>query len=57
MKNKIENTSVVQDLCRKLKLQLDELSVRLEPEAPKEDERLRSQLMERLKAQLAELST
>lgn len=57
MKNKNEPAGSVQELCRKLKLQLDELSVVVEQKLPKEDELRRSKLMEELKRQIAELST
>ena len=56
MKNKSDAATGVQELCRKLKLQLEELAVVQEPK-PKEDEIRRVQLMEQLKQQLAELST
>lgn len=58
MKHKNENSTVVQDLCRKLKIQLDELAVTLvEPSTlPNEEKSRRSKLMEQLKEQLAELS-
>lgn len=58
MKQKSENTTAVQDLCRKLKIQLDELSVTLEEPAKlaSEEKNRRSELMEQLKEQLAELS-
>ena len=47
-----------QDLCRKLKDQLEELEVEMKAEKAKvgEDIARRGQLMERLKAQLSELS-
>jgi hypothetical protein len=58
MKNKSETASGLQELCRKLKLQLDELNITLEPDTDaREDEERRNQLMEQLKRQLAELST
>jgi len=49
----------VQDLCRKLKEQLEELSIELtvDPALPNEEVRRRGQLLEQLKAQLAELSS
>jgi hypothetical protein len=56
MKNKSETSAGVQELCRKLKLQLEELAVTIEPK-PNEDESRRLKLMEQLKQQLAELST
>lgn len=59
MKNKQSETAAgVQDLCRKLKLQLDELSVAVveRKKAPSEDEVRRAKLMEELKKQLADLS-
>jgi len=47
----------VQELCRKLKLQLDELNVETVPdELPAEEKNRRLDLMERLKTQIAELS-
>lgn len=56
MKNKTEVfTPGVQELCRKLKGQLDELSIVVAPK-PKEDDLRRRKLMEELKRQLAELS-
>lgn len=48
--------SGVQDLCRKLKEQLEELAVTIENKLPKEDVARRTQLLEQLKQQLAELS-
>lgn len=57
MKHKSESIPLgVQELCRKLKLQLEELSVEAEPAPPDEDEARRNQLMEQLKRQLTELS-
>ena len=58
MKQKSENSSIVQDLCRKLKIQLDELAVTLEEPSKnaQEEKTRRSELMEQLKEQLAELS-
>ena len=58
MKPKNESHSSVQELCRKLKIQLDELTVTLEaaPELPDEEKSRRTQLMEQLKRQLSELS-
>ena len=56
MKNKTElYTPGVQELCRKLKGQLDELSIVVERK-PKEEDVRRRKLMEELKRQLAELS-
>jgi hypothetical protein len=46
----------VQDLCRKLKDQLEELAVTIESTLPKEELARRTKLMEQLKQQLAELS-
>ncbi|MBX3021854.1 MAG: hypothetical protein KF799_09280 [Bdellovibrionales bacterium] len=57
MKTKSDSASGVQELCRKLKIQLDELAVKAEPQPPKEDEARLAQLMEQLKRQLADLST
>jgi hypothetical protein len=56
MKQKIEGQSAVQDLCRKLKIQLDELAVVLDQPMPLEEKSRRTKLMEQLKRQLAELS-
>jgi hypothetical protein len=56
MKHKSEKPQAVKDLCRKLKIQLDELSVTLENPLPLEEKSRRSKLMEQLKQQLAELS-
>lgn len=56
MKHKRDATTGVQELCRKLKLQLEELAVEVAPDPKPEEERAqRTKLMERLKAQLAEL--
>ena len=56
MKHKTElYTPGVQELCRKLKGQLDELSIVVERK-PKEEDVRRRKLMEELKRQLAELS-
>lgn len=46
----------VQDLCRKLAEQLEELSVEIENKLPKEELARRTKLLEQLKEQLAELS-
>ncbi len=46
----------VQDLCRKLKEQLEELAVTIENNLPKEEVQRRTQLLEQLKQQLSELS-
>jgi len=57
MKPKSENrASGVQELCRKLKIQLDELAVTLDQTLPVEEKQRRTKLMEQLKQQLAELS-
>lgn len=56
MKKQNEPSAGVQELCRRLKLQLEELSVVVEPK-PDEDQIRRVQLMEQLKKQLADLST
>lgn len=60
MKTKNENANAgVQDLCRRLKLQLEELSQDLGEEkskADEEDQARREKLLERLKKQLADLS-
>lgn len=63
MKNKSETTTGLTEICRKLKLQLDELAVTIKQRDPNgenesgEDESRRLKLMEHLKRQLAELST
>jgi hypothetical protein len=46
----------VQDLCRKLKEQLEELAVTIENNLPKEELARRTKLLEQLKQQLADLS-
>jgi hypothetical protein len=56
MKAKNNGATSVQQLCRKLKIQLEELAVTLERELPVEEQSRRSKLMEQLKQQLAELS-
>jgi hypothetical protein len=57
MKSKNEGPSGVQELCRKLKLQLDELAVTMAaPNLPNEEKARRTELMEQLKRQLVELS-
>jgi hypothetical protein len=60
MKNKSESAAGVQELCRRLKLQLDELSITMDTiehqKTPSEDDLRREKLMEQLKRQLAELS-
>ena len=58
MKPKNESLSGVHDLCRKLKLQLDELTETMEaaPHLPDEEKSRRAELMEQLKRQLSELS-
>lgn len=57
MKMKQESHAGVQELCRKLKSQLDELAVNLaRDEAPDEDKIRRGKLLEQLKQQLTELS-
>jgi hypothetical protein len=58
MKEKNEAPTGVQDICRKLKLQLEELAATIERQLPRarEDQSRRNELMEQLKAQLAELS-
>lgn len=56
MKPKDERPSGVHELCRRLKIQLDELAVEMAPTLPVEEQTRRSQLMEQLKRQLAELS-
>jgi hypothetical protein len=56
MKQKTASHLGVQELCRKLKIQLDELAVTLTPALNPEEKTRRTQLMERLKSQIAELS-
>ncbi len=57
MKTKSHNAMSVQQLCRKLKIQLEQLAVTLEePCLPVEEQSRRTKLMEQLKQQLAELS-
>jgi len=56
MKQKSEATPGMQELCRKLKIQLDELAITFEPKRNTEDDTRRTKLMEQLKKQLAELS-
>ena len=48
--------SGVQDICRKLKAQLEELEVTLEQSLPIEEKERRTKLLLELKRQLAELS-
>lgn len=57
MKDKrITISTGVQELCQKLKLQLDDLAVTIENTLPAEEKNRRSKLMEQLKQQLADLS-
>jgi hypothetical protein len=56
MKQKSESHQGVQELCRKLKIQLDELAVEVDTTLTDEDKTRRAKLMEQLKEQLAELS-
>ena len=56
MKQKTEKPSAVQELCQKLKIQLDELAVTLAQTLPLEEQARRAKLMEHLKQQLADLS-
>lgn len=58
MKDKRNLPSGLQDLCRKLKLQLEELNLQIdtEPALPDEEKERRNMLMEQLKRQLSELS-
>lgn len=59
MKDKRNLPAGLNDLCRKLKLQLDELKLEMIAEPDLEDEeekRRRASLMEQLKQQLSELS-
>lgn len=50
-------SSIVQDLCKKLKLQLDELAVALEEEPSTVDLDQRRILFKQLQEQLSELSS
>jgi hypothetical protein len=56
VKPKSERHLGVQDLCRKLKIQLDELAVEPDQTLSLEEQTRRKALMEQLKKQLAELS-
>ncbi len=57
MKQKSDNSLLgVQELCRKLKIQLDELAVEVDTTLTDEDKARRKKLMEQLKEQLSELS-
>ena len=56
MKHKQGRTQLVEDLCRKLKLQLEELAIEIDPTPKLEEKDRRSKMMEQLKQQLAELS-
>ncbi len=56
MKQKHGRTTLVQDLCRKLKLQLDELAIEVDQSPAIEEKDRRNKMMEQLKQQLAELS-
>jgi hypothetical protein len=58
MKTKIETpTSGVQELCRRLKVQLDDLAVTIErTDVTKEEKARRAKLLENLQKQLRELS-
>lgn len=58
MKHKQGCTTLVQDLCRRLKLQLDELAIveEVDPAPAIEEKNRRLKMMEQLKEQLAELS-
>lgn len=57
MKQKSDKPHAVQELCRKLKIQLDELSVvTFAQPLPREEQARRAKLMDQLKRQLAELS-
>ncbi|HMN68991.1 MAG TPA: hypothetical protein PKC28_10675 [Bdellovibrionales bacterium] len=55
-KDKREIPTGMQDLCRKLKVQLDELAVEIDTSMSREEQLRRSKLMELLKKQLGELS-
>lgn len=56
--SKTQVHSGVQDLCQKLKIQLDELSAVIVDQSDSKDEQIRRQeLMEQLKQQLADLSS
>ena len=59
MKEKRNLPAGLNDLCRKLKLQLDELNLEMEAEPDPQDleeKRRRALLMEQLKQQLTDLS-
>ncbi len=58
MQNKDKPSVIVQDLCKKLKLQLDQLGIAIEKPAPGESEDTvqRKDLFKALQDQLAELS-
>ncbi|MGZ6479525.1 MAG: hypothetical protein ACXWQE_09500 [Bdellovibrionales bacterium] len=58
MKQKSDSHQGVHELCRRLKIQLDELSVEVEVDQTlsNEEKARRAQLMEQLKLQLSELS-
>lgn len=56
MQDKAKPSPIVQELCKKLKLQLDQLGVVLEDEPPTEDLSKRRDLFQALQKQLAELS-
>jgi hypothetical protein len=56
VKQKFDGHHGVQELCRKLKIQLAELSVEVDTSLSQEEKARRSRLLERLQQQLAELS-
>jgi hypothetical protein len=56
VKQKPDSHTGVQDLCKKLKIQLDELSVVVDQTLSNEEKARRKNLMEQLKKQLADLS-
>jgi HD superfamily phosphohydrolase len=57
MKTKFEHSTGVQELCRRLKGQLDDLAVTIEKtDVSKEEKARRAKLLEQLRKQLNELS-
>jgi hypothetical protein len=56
VKHKSDSHQGVQDLCRKLKIQLEELAVEVDTSLSQEEKVRRAKLLDQLKQQLAELS-
>lgn len=57
MKTKFENPTGVQELCRKLRVQLDELALTIEKQdTTSEEKQRRTRLLLQLKKQLNDLS-